>query len=56
MVMVELFNLIYEQDKKTLKYDVTPYNATTIKLSNEFGLSTLIIDVFLGEENIDFSN
>ena len=56
IVMVELFNPIYDQDKKTIKYDITQYNATIIKLSNEFGLSTLIIDVFLGEVNIDFGN
>ena len=40
----ELFNPVYDVNKKTLKYDITPNNATSINLPNEFGHSTLVID------------
>ena len=42
--IVELFNPVYNVDTKTLKYDVTPDNATYIELPKEFGQTTLIID------------
>ena len=44
IAIVELFDPIYDSDKKTLKYDVIPDNATSIDLLGEFGQSTLIID------------
>ncbi|MGD1836684.1 MAG: hypothetical protein ACPKPY_01325 [Nitrososphaeraceae archaeon] len=44
VVIVELFNPVYDVDKNVLKYDITPDNATSIDLSNKFGQSTLIID------------
>ena len=45
VTIVELFNLLYDSEKKTLKYDVTPDNTTSIELQSEFGKSTMIIDV-----------
>ena len=44
VVIVELFSPIYDTDKKTLKYDVTPDNATSINLPEEFGQATIVID------------
>ena len=44
VAIVELFNPIYDSAKMTLKYDITPDNATSIELPSEFGLSTLVID------------
>ena len=43
-VIVELFNPVYNSDKKTLKYDITPDNATSTDLSQEFNQTTLMID------------
>lgn len=43
-VIIELFNPVYDEKKNTLKYDVTPDNATSIELPSEFGQSTLVID------------
>ena len=42
--IVELFNPVYDSDKKTLKYDVIPDNATSIELPSDFGEDTIIID------------
>ncbi|MFB5601090.1 MAG: hypothetical protein ACE5SW_12795 [Nitrososphaeraceae archaeon] len=42
--IVELFNPIYDIDKNLVKYDITPENATSIDLPNEFGQATLLID------------
>ncbi|MGD1836103.1 MAG: hypothetical protein ACPKQO_10325 [Nitrososphaeraceae archaeon] len=44
ITIIELFNPVYDLDKESLKYDVTPDNATSIDLPSEFGKSTLIID------------
>ena len=44
IAIVELYSPIYDLDKKTLKYDITPDNAKSIELPNEFGLFTLVID------------
>ena len=44
VTIVELFNPVYDSDKKALKYDVIPYNATSIELPNEFGQTTIVID------------
>ena len=43
--LLELFNPVYDSDKKALKYDVTPDNATSIELPSEFGKSTLVLYV-----------
>ena len=45
--IVELFNLIYDSDKKILKYDVIPDNATSIE-EQKLGKFTLIIDTVFG--------
>ncbi|MFB5600343.1 MAG: hypothetical protein ACE5SW_08975 [Nitrososphaeraceae archaeon] len=39
-----MFNPIYDVDKNSLKYQVTPDNVTSIDLVDEFGQSTLLID------------
>ena len=44
VVIVELFNPVYDVDNKALKYEATPDNATSIDLSDEFGQTTLVID------------
>ena len=46
VAIVELFTPVYDVDKKTLKFKVTPDNATSIDLPGEFGQSTLVIDHF----------
>ena len=45
IAIAELFNPIYDSDKKILKYDVTPINSTFIELQQEFGQSILIVDI-----------
>ncbi|MGD1834788.1 MAG: hypothetical protein ACPKQO_03610 [Nitrososphaeraceae archaeon] len=42
--IVELFSPIYDSDKQTLKYEVTPDNATSINIPVEFRQVTLFID------------
>ena len=44
VAIVELFTPIYDSDKMTLKYEVTPDNATSIDLPEEFGQTTIVID------------
>ena len=44
IVILELFNPVYDVNNKMLKYNITSYNTTSIDLPNEFGLSTLVID------------
>ena len=44
IAIVELFNPVYDTNEKTLKYEVTPDNSTTVDLPSEFGQTTLIID------------
>ena len=66
IVIIELFDPIYDSDKKTLKYDVTPDNDTSIDLPSEFGQSTLVVDsgdmykdavlVKISQEDIDNLN
>ncbi|HLN34299.1 MAG TPA: hypothetical protein VK250_03360 [Nitrososphaeraceae archaeon] len=36
IVIVELYNPVYDFDKKILKYDVTPDKTTSIELPSEF--------------------
>ena len=45
-VIVELSSHVYDSDKESLKYDVTPDNSTLIDLPEEFGQATLVIDTF----------
>ena len=47
--IVELFNLVYDSNKKTLKYEIIPDNATSIELPSDFGQNTFVID--LDKEN-----
>lgn len=49
ITLIELFNPVYDKDKKTLKYDITPYNTTHIEFLMELGESTLIIDATPGD-------
>lgn len=43
--IIELFNPVYDIEKKTLKYEVTLDNSTSIDLPTKvFGESTLVID------------
>ena len=44
IVILTLFNPVYDSNKKTLKYEVTSDNSTSVNLQSEFGQSTLIID------------
>lgn len=49
ITLLELFNPVYGIVKKTLKYDITPYNTTHIEFLMELGESTLIIDATPGD-------
>ena len=51
ITIIELFNPVYDIDKKTLKYDLFPDNATSIELPNEFGQTTLVVDNNTGDYN-----
>ncbi len=42
--IIELLNPVYDIEKKTLRYDATPDNATSIELPHDLRHSTLIID------------
>lgn len=44
IVIVELYNSVYDVDKKILKYDATADNATSIELPSEFGKTAMVID------------
>ena len=39
-----LFDPVYDERKQTLRYEVTPDNATSIELPKDLGETTLIID------------
>lgn len=41
---IVLFDPVYDENKKTLRYDVTPDNATSIELPKDLEKSTLITD------------
>ena len=51
LAIVELFTPVYDFDKKSLKYDVTPGNATSIDLPEEFGQTTIVIDDATGGDS-----
>ena len=36
IAIVELFNLVYDVNKKALKYDIVPDNSTSAELSNDW--------------------
>lgn len=42
--IIELFNPIYDTEKKILKYTITLDNTTSMSLPPEFGQSTILID------------
>ena len=44
IVILGLFNPVYDSDNKILKYVIPLDNATSTELPNEFGKSTLVID------------
>ena len=44
--IIELFNPEYDLEKKTVKYEGTPDNTTSIDLPSEFGQTTMVIDIF----------
>jgi hypothetical protein len=44
-IIMELFNPVYDENKKTLKYEITMENNTSIDLVDGFGRSTLVIDI-----------
>ena len=50
VAIVELFNPVYDTNEKTLRYDATPDNATSINLPNEFGQITIVIDMDTGND------
>lgn len=43
-IIIELFNPVYEENKKTLKYEIRTENNTSIDVGG-FGRSTLVIDI-----------
>ena len=45
IMIVELTNPVHDPTAKTLKYDVVLENTTSTDIPNEFGQSTLVIDV-----------
>jgi hypothetical protein len=45
IMIVELTNPVHDPTAKTLKYDVVLKNTTSTDIPNEFGQSTLVIDV-----------
>lgn len=45
--VLELYNPTFDSDKKKLKYEITPDNATSTSLPKEVGQTTLIIDAAL---------
>ena len=42
VAIVELFIPIYDSDKKSLKYEAIPDNATSMELQSEFGQMTIV--------------
>ena len=45
VAIIELFNPVYDSDKKALKYEAAPDNATSIELPSEFAQTALVIDM-----------
>jgi hypothetical protein len=41
-----LFDPVYDENMNTLRYEITPDNATSIELPKDLGKSTLIIDAY----------
>ena len=44
-IIMELFNPVYDENKKTLKYEIRLENIASIDLVDGFGPSTLVIDI-----------
>ena len=53
VVIIELFNPIYDVDKKALQYEIAAENATAIELPGEFGQSTIVIDAVVNPQITD---
>lgn len=47
IAILELFNPVYDEDKKILSYEITPDGETSVELDDEFGQSTMVIDARL---------
>ncbi|MGD1836512.1 MAG: hypothetical protein ACPKPY_00455 [Nitrososphaeraceae archaeon] len=44
VAIVELFNPVYDIEKKTLKYNISPDNLTSIDVTGDYGQNILLID------------
>ena len=44
IVIIELFNFIYKEEKNALKYENASDNATTMELSSEFVQGSLVMN------------
>ena len=51
--IIELFNPVYDVDKKTLKFDITLDNNESTKLPSEFESTTLVMDYIAQFINVD---
>ena len=51
--IVELFNPVYDADKNALEYVIASDNATAIELSDDLGLTTLVIDPSVNNQITD---
>jgi len=56
MAIVELFNPVYNVDKKLLKYNITLENTTSIDLPDQFGQSTLIVDAIAAVKTFEMTS
>lgn len=49
--IVDLFDPVYDPNKKSLKYEISPVNASSIGLPSEFESITLVVDTFIDRDN-----
>ena len=56
IAIVELFKPVYDYNEKTLKYDITPDNTTSIELPGEFGQNVIIVDQSGGKGGLIFGH
>ncbi|MGD1838438.1 MAG: hypothetical protein ACPKPY_10330 [Nitrososphaeraceae archaeon] len=45
VAIVELFNPVFDSNKKVLKYEIDTNNVTSIELPEEFGQTTVVVDI-----------
>ncbi|MGD1836269.1 MAG: hypothetical protein ACPKQO_11180 [Nitrososphaeraceae archaeon] len=45
VAIVELFNPVFDSNKKVLKYDIDTNNVISIELHEEFGQTTVVVDI-----------